>query len=147
MAFKYIAYCTVDGCGRKCVNQGSGLCDTHERAAKADAKQSSSKNPVGHSVKKVSDKRADLHKRYLELREKWLFGKTCAVFPRNKATEVHHKKGRNGYADKWAQDNNVPLLIDVRFWLPVCRTGHVMITNKPEWAIEKGFSVSPSATV
>lgn len=66
--------------------------------------------------------------------------KFCRLFPGNLATEVHHKKGRVGYADDWARRNGIPLLIDVRYFLPVSREGHNKIENNPEWAKALGYS-------
>lgn len=68
--------------------------------------------------------------------------KFCRVFPGKLATEVHHKKGRNGYADKWAKDNDIPLLIDKRYFLPVSRDGHNKIEKNPDWAYALGYSQS-----
>lgn len=38
----------------------------------------------------------------------------------NKADSIEHLKGRRGYADQWARDNNIPMLNDTRFWAPCC---------------------------
>lgn len=68
--------------------------------------------------------------------------KMCPVFPKSQysTTDVHHMKGRVGFADKHARDNNIPLLIDERFWLAVSRRGHKWIEGHPDQAKERGFS-------
>ncbi len=60
---------------------------------------------------------------------------------KEKATDIHHKMGRIGYADEWARQENIPLLLDVRFWLAVSRKGHQMIEENPEWAKENNYSI------
>ncbi len=37
-----------------------------------------------------------------------------------RATTIEHTRGRKGFADDWARDNNISLYIDVRFWKPCC---------------------------
>jgi hypothetical protein len=63
------------------------------------------------------------------------------------ATEIHHKMGREGYADQWAKENGISLLVDTRFFLPVCRSAHEQIENNPEWAYSMGYSVRRSNRV
>lgn len=94
-------------------------------------------------IQAVSDKQAEALSGYYRESKEWLRGKRCAVYPTLSAKEVHHRKGReiNAYADDWARENGVSLLMDKRFWLPVSRVGHAMIEAKPEWAKEKGFSL------
>lgn len=93
-------------------------------------------------ISKVSGKMAKELEIYVQKKTAWLKGKRCAVYPQLPAIEVHHMKGRVGYADQWAEDNRTPLLIDLRFWLPVSRPGHNAIENNPLWATEMGFSLS-----
>lgn len=38
----------------------------------------------------------------------------------NRATTIEHTKGRLGYADQWARDNDISLYLDVRFWKGCC---------------------------
>ena len=61
--------------------------------------------------------------------------KWCPVFPHLKTTEVHHMKGRIG-----------DLYLDTNFWLAVSEKGHKKIEMNPDWATEKGFSLSRLAT-
>jgi len=57
-------------------------------------------------------------------------------------SDIHHKMGRTGYADKWARDNDISLLIDARFFLAVSRTDHQWIELNPVKAKELGYSYS-----
>lgn len=95
-------------------------------------------------VKPVSGKQKILLAKYHKQRLVFLSkpeNKKCPVFSLP-TTEIHHKQGRKGYADDWARENNVPLLLDERFWLAVSRTGHRKIEENPTWAKREGFSVS-----
>lgn len=55
-------------------------------------------------------------------------------------TEIHHVLKRRGFADEWARLNNIPLLLDQRFWLALSREAHEKVENNPKWAYEKGYS-------
>lgn len=78
---------------------------------------------------------------YNRRRPGYLTGKKCAVFPKQKATQIHHMLGREGYADDYARENDIPLILDERFWLPVCQDGHDKIEKNPDWAKDNGFSL------
>ena len=41
---------------------------------------------------------------------------------------------------KRARENEVPLLMDERFWLPVSREGHNKITDDSKWASDNGYT-------
>lgn len=91
----------------------------------------------GRGAKARTDDRAKMERTYYSLRESWLSrpeNRMCAVKLDGcmiQATEVHHKKGREGV-----------LLIDQSKWLPACRNCHNYITENSKWAISKGFSIS-----
>jgi hypothetical protein len=131
-------YCN---CGRVVENRDTGLCATcGANDRKADRVTVKEKT----AVKTVSNKLAVLHRRYAVLKAKWLPGKMCCVFPHLPAVEPHHSAGRSpdGYYDEWALVNDIPLLLDVRWWKPVSREGHMKIEMNPEWAKEMGYSES-----
>lgn len=95
-------------------------------------------------IRKISKKQSILNAKYLVVNKEFLSkpeNKICPVTGQQ-TTEVHHKKGRVGFADDWARENNIPLLLDVRFFLAVSRKGHRQIEENPEWAKEMGYSVS-----
>ncbi len=60
----------------------------------------------------------------------------------DKTFDVHHKAGREGYADHHAKTLDIPLLIDVRFFLAVDRICHQWIENNPKEAKRRGWSLS-----
>jgi hypothetical protein len=55
----------------------------------------------------------------------------CAVYPKLKATQVHHVRGRAG-----------SLLMDERFWLPASARGHDRIHRQPNEARNRGWLAS-----
>ncbi|HUN55896.1 MAG TPA: hypothetical protein VMU29_12130 [Smithella sp.] len=57
-------------------------------------------------------------------------------------SDIHHKMGKIGYADQWAIDNEIPLVIDPRHFLAMNRPGHTWVTEHSKEAIEKGWSES-----
>lgn len=95
----------------------------------------------GKRPRQVSDKRSAENAVYRIRAPLFLKGKKCPITG-GKATQVHHKKGRKGYADKWARDNGITLFLDERFWLGVSAKGHQQIEDNPEWARENGYSLS-----
>jgi hypothetical protein len=95
-------------------------------------------------VKAVSTKQKKLLAKYHRIRLAFLNrpeNKVCPV-TKQPTTEVHHKQGRVGYADEFARDNDIPLLLDERFFLGVSRSGHRWIEEHPEQAKERGWSVN-----
>ena len=81
-------------------------------------------------IKPLSEKRAEQNKEYLTLIKVFLQGKICPITGQ-KATQVHHKKGRTG-----------KLLTDVKYFLAVSAEGHKKIEENPVWAKEMGYSVN-----
>ena len=67
--------------------------------------------------------KAELRRRYLKAKRRFLENRMCAVFPNKQATQVHHIRGRLG-----------TLLLNESFWLPVSQDGHRKIHDEPEWA-------------
>lgn len=94
-------------------------------------------------IRKVSVKQDKLNKIYSKLRIEFLSLPENQICPitKQQTTDVHHMMKRIGFADDWARENNIPLIIDVRFFLAVSREGHDKIENNPEWAYENGFSI------
>lgn len=93
-------------------------------------------------IKKRSDIMTKMMALYRPKAAKFLVGKRCAVYPDQKATQVHHMYSRSidDFADDWARENNIPYLLDERFWLPTSDDGHKKITENSAWAWEQGFS-------
>lgn len=122
-------------CGNPKV-ESSGLCASCAHAIrKAERMQVKDRTPVN----KVSEKRKVGLSYYRVLRKKFLLNKWCAYHGRPcLPTEIHHQMGRVGFAD----DKEIPLLLDVRYFIPVCHEAHEWITQHTKEAIEQGFSYS-----
>jgi hypothetical protein len=75
-------------------------------------------------IKPVSDKRKKLIPTYKKNRITFLEdpkNKICFVDGCGKESNtIEHRRGRVGYADDWARENNVPLYLDERFWAGCC---------------------------
>lgn len=82
-------------------------------------------------INKVSKKRVEANKDYKLVRDAYLTQfPVCEVHNcGNKATEIHHKKGRVG-----------ELLTDIHHFLSVCHYCHRYIEINPIWAKENGYS-------
>lgn len=94
-------------------------------------------------IKKVSDKQKALNQIYQKLRIEILTEANfkCFVDGCNRlANTIEHQKGRKGYADQWANDNNIPLLIDKRYLKPCCWHHNVEFENNPELSKEYQLS-------
>lgn len=128
-------------CGSpKIENRDEGLCASCNRLRRK-TRQVKALEPAP-AIKKRSDVMTIMMNRYRPKAAKFLVGKQCAVFPEKKATQVHHMYTRsiNDFADEWAAENNIPYLLDERFWLPVSDEGHEKITRDSNWAWENKFS-------
>lgn len=95
-------------------------------------------------ISKVSKKRAVENAKYTVQKIVYMAkpeNKTCQV-TQQPTTDIHHKMGRVGFADDWARINNIPILLDERFWLAVSREGHRQIEENVLWAKENGYSLN-----
>lgn len=121
-------------------------CQTHYKTYRA--RVNSEKKPkeikIRKPLPKVSKKRAVENAKYTVKRLEFLGKPENRICPITNAetTDVHHKMGRVGFADPWARINNIPLLLDSRFWLAVSRDGHRQIEENPSWAKEMGYSLN-----
>ncbi len=157
-----MSYCSIQGCGRP-FEGATDKCASHNHEARKQLRMASKEKKVyviprdakikplelkkHKPIPKVSGKMARMLQEYSKLKKPWIKGKMCAVLKNVPATDIHHKKGRVGFADKFARDNDIPLLLDERYWLPVSRAGHIKIELLPEWAKEQGFSLSRSEKI
>lgn len=115
----------------------SGLCASCAAAIRK-AERMRAPEP-GQPIAKVSEKRGKELQQYAKLRQKFLLNKWCAYHGKPcLPTDVHHQMGRVGFAD----DKEIPLLLDVRYWIPVCRAAHNWITEHSKEAVEQGYSFS-----
>lgn len=111
-------------------------CNRLERKA-ANAKMPDDPKPIA----KVSDNQSKLLARYGPLKKKFLFGRWCAYHGKPcLPTTVHHAAGRIGFIDEWAREHDVPALLDVRHFVPLCLEAHTYIEEHPAFAKENGYS-------
>jgi hypothetical protein len=90
-------------------------------------------------IEKVSVKMGKQLTQYAALKKKFMLGRWCAYHGKPcLPTDVHHSKGRTGFAD----DKEIPLLLDVRYWIAVCSEAHKYIEMNPVFAKENGYSES-----
>jgi hypothetical protein len=82
-------------------------------------------------IKPRSSKRAGEEREYLRRREKYLLMHPECECCGGEATELHHKAGRIG-----------KLLINVMYFMAVCRECHVWIEQNPLEAKEQGYSIN-----
>ncbi len=95
-------------------------------------------------IRKVSKKLAKLTRQYNKLRRVFLlkpenmicFIGGCGA----RATTVEHRKGRKGFGDYWARVNDIPLLIDERFWAPCCHAHNLELENNGELSMKYQLS-------
>ena len=84
-------------------------------------------------IKPRSVKRAKQERDYSCVREKFLLKNPDCERCQNVATEVHHKKGREGN-----------LLCDTTYFMATCRECHIWIENNPlqakreDWSLNRG---------
>lgn len=81
-------------------------------------------------LRKTSSKRAKEMRQYRAEVKLWLSDHRmlCAVCRFNPPTQCRHRRGRIGR-----------LLLDKRFWLPVCDKCHKDIHDDPQWARMNGL--------
>ncbi len=124
-------------CGRRC-RAGSNKCATCEAEERKEERLLINRNMK-------STERTRIEHKYKRVRKKFLAGKKCAgKFPHNctitTGLTVHHMQGRIGYADEYARENDIPLLIDDRFFMPLCLEAHTYINDHPQFAFENQYS-------
>lgn len=110
-----------------------------------DPKKEIKKGTTNLFKKNKNSKKHDQFLRiYVKLRKEYLaqpenqkcFIKGCT----RKANTIEHRAGRKGFADKWARMNDIPLLIDVRFFAPCCLHHNLELEKNP--ALSKEYQLS-----
>lgn len=93
-------------------------------------------------IKQVSEKRKTENQIYSVRRQLFLIQNPHCFIENcdRKATTVEHIKGRKGFADDFARDNNISLFIDERFWKPCCWEHNIELENNPE--LSKKYQLS-----
>lgn len=96
-----------------------------------------------YSIPKVSEKRKEVNKIYEKVRIEVLTDAKFKCFIdgcKNVANTCEHTMGRKGFADQWARDNNILLLIDKRFLKACCLHHNGELENNPE--LSKQYQLS-----
>ena len=94
-------------------------------------------------IPKVSQKRIVLNRIYEKVRIQVLSEAKFKCFIencKNVANSVEHRMGRKGYADEWARENDIPLLIDKRYLAACCNYHNLELENNPE--LSKQYQLS-----
>ena len=121
--------CSISDCENPA--ERSGKCATHARLERKAVTEATKPKPAPKRIKPRSEKMTATMTEYNRMKKDWIKGKQCAVFPDKPAQDIHHMKGRS----------SLDLILDVTYWLPVSREGHIKIENNPKWAKEQGFSL------
>jgi hypothetical protein len=115
-------------------------CETPKPKKPIDFSKAKPRSPIN----KVSKKQAVLNSKYSVDRIQFLSkpeNKICCVEGCGKVADtVEHQKGRKGFADDYARENNIPLILDQRFWLPCCLEHNLEFENNPE--LSKQYQLS-----
>lgn len=96
-----------------------------------------------YKIPKVSEKRKVLNSIYEKVRIEILSEAKFVCFIdgcKNVANTIEHLMGRKGFADQWAKDNNIPLLIDKRFLRPCCLVHNGELETNPELSKKYQYS-------
>lgn len=122
-------------CGKISENKDTGECASCGSARrKAERMTVKDRAPIN----KVSDKRQVDLNQYALLKKKFMLNRWCAYHGKNCIpTDLHHAKGRVG-----VNENGLPMLLDVRYFIPLCREAHRLIEENPLFAKEHGYSES-----
>lgn len=94
------------------------------------------------AIPRKSKKQARKDVKYSKDAKVFLDGKICSCCGESPAEQVHHPKGREGYADQWALLKGIVLLHDQRFWLACCGFCHTEIERNPTWAKQEGYTLT-----
>lgn len=120
----------------------NGNCATCNRAIRKGATIQPSDNNT--PINKRSDKTAAVERRYFSRLKTWKRGKKCAAtFPHECSDQItcHHMVGRGThFYDEHATEQEIPLTLDERFWMPLCLEAHQYVTEHPKFAWENGYS-------
>jgi hypothetical protein len=120
-------------CGKR-AEGNTGLCATHNKLRRVSENVKMPEDPK--PLKKVSDSQAVLLRKYAALKKKFMLNKWCAYHGRPcLPTDIHHAAGKIG-----VDENGVPMLLAVQYFVPLCREAHSFIEVNPKFAKENGFS-------
>lgn len=133
-------------CGNpKIENRDLGLCATCGALVRKAERKELKPRKEFVKLSPISDDRTRLNHKYDRARDRFLKGKQCAARFTHECNfhnvkTIHHMQGRVGFADDYARENDIPLLIDERFFLPLCLNSHKYINDNPKFAWENQYS-------
>ena len=132
--------CKAEGCENKFTPSFSTLqkycssqCTYDEKKRKNSSKSASKpKNRQSKKTASISRKYTPQRKEYLQ--RPW--NKNCVIKSEKctgLANTIEHSRGRGDYyVDEWAEENEVPLTLDERFWKPACLNCNLELENNAE---------------
>lgn len=95
-------------------------------------------------INKRSKKLAEVERKYFARIRVWKRGKKCEAHFKHDCDgtiTVQHLFGRGThFHDEWAEENQIELTRDERFWKPMCLTSHRYVTDHPKFAHEHGYA-------
>lgn len=121
--------------------EANGLCASCAHSLRKAMRMNAPKEKA--PLPRISESMSKSLTTYSAIKAKWIKGKKCAAkFPHECIGDltVQHMSGKIGYADEWARENEVPLLLDVRFWMPLCLNAHIYVNEHPKWSCENGYA-------
>ncbi len=92
-------------------------------------------------IRKISKKRQKEMSQYARDSAIWKKDKKCKRCG-HPNVEVHHMKGKQGYAQDQNRLLGVSLYLDQRYWCPLCRICHIFVENNPKEAKKLGYSLN-----
>lgn len=131
------SYLCVNCETRPIENRDTGICATCSAMARKAAKQALAEPKKRKAIPKRSKKREAQEKVYNDLVRIWKVGKKCGVRGCvSDCDDVHHQLGREG-----------DLLLNTKYWFPICRTHHVYYTEHSAFAIANGYSLPRNSNI
>lgn len=137
-------YCNIPDCYKVVENQDTGLCASHGRyerklQKKYENHDANKERPARTFIPLPKRTRSQQESYYKRRVREWKKDKDCALIgqhgPCNGPLTCHHQKGRIG-----------DLLLDEKYWLPVCAWHHFYIERHPQESYEKGWSLLRTQT-
>jgi hypothetical protein len=122
--------CITPDCENYCEGNTDycGSCNhSHRKEIRIANKPEKKRKPL----KARSEKRKLEEQSYNKLVAIWKKGKKCGVRGCSKeCDDAHHQLGREG-----------DLLLNSKYWFPICREHHIYITTNSAWALSMGYSL------
>lgn len=101
---------------------------SHQKNGRKPVKRRTQLKLSSKPIRRRSKAMAKRMQVYQQQAEEWLGSRMCANGCMSSATQVHHSRGRRGN-----------LLLDKRFWIPLCAQCHRFVHDHPEEARELGL--------